>query len=436
MVNVPQFTMGGNIRNDWMQGAEGITNALGQYYQRGLQNRQMEQQQRQLETTNALARDQFGELKRHHDATNLLARDQFGLAEAQGQRQAEDYARANVQRNEVSAYLEQPIPGVPKALTDLSRITQNPAPVKDFLLAEAKRKATASEDPSNVREWLHYQTLTPQNQQRYLSMKRAVQWKDTGTEFTMPNAVDPTAPAVATIPKNIASAKAQAEIGEAAGKFVASYPKAVMSLQTLDAKNNIILDQIDKAEQLADAKGLPSTGLVGGILRNVPQTNAFALKEKIKTILANVGFDELAEMRASSPTGGALGTIAVQELTFLQAVRGSLEQAQTPDDLKNVLKQLRSYTQGSAKRRIEAFDLDSKRFGAGGAAAPVLGAAPQLDKYQGRPPVAPAPQAPAGPQQPAPQQSSLPRISTPQEAAALPRGSQFIDPNGNVRTVP
>lgn len=80
MVNVPQFTMGGNIRDDWMQGAQGITNALGQYYQRGLQNRQMEQQQRQLETTNALARDQFGELKRQHDTTNLFARDQFGLA--------------------------------------------------------------------------------------------------------------------------------------------------------------------------------------------------------------------------------------------------------------------------------------------------------------------------------------------------------------------
>lgn len=39
------------------------------------------------------------------------------------------------------------------------------------------------------------------------------------------------------------------------------------------------------------------------------------------------------------------------------------------------------------------------------------------------------PAAPSAPQ-------NLPRVSTPQEASQLPPGSQFIDPNGNVRTVP
>jgi hypothetical protein len=82
MVSVPQFTMGGQIRDDWMQGAEGVSNALGQYYQRGLQNRKIEQDQRQFEAQNLLARNQFGELQRQHGVTNALARDKFGLEQA------------------------------------------------------------------------------------------------------------------------------------------------------------------------------------------------------------------------------------------------------------------------------------------------------------------------------------------------------------------
>lgn len=38
-------------------------------------------------------------------------------------------------------------------------------------------------------------------------------------------------------------------------------------------------------------------------------------------------------MRDSSPTGGALGNVTEKELALLQAVRGSLKQAQTPEQI-------------------------------------------------------------------------------------------------------
>jgi len=47
-------------------------------------------------------------------------------------------------------------------------------------------------------------------------------------------------------------------------------------------------------------------------------------KNEIKTILANVGFKELQEMRDLSRTGGALGQVAVKEIDFLQATLGAL----------------------------------------------------------------------------------------------------------------
>ena len=73
MVTVPQFTMGGHIRDDWMQGAEGISNALGQYHQRGLQNRKIEQDQRQFQVANALARERLAQDASQFGMTNALA---------------------------------------------------------------------------------------------------------------------------------------------------------------------------------------------------------------------------------------------------------------------------------------------------------------------------------------------------------------------------
>lgn len=76
-----------------------------------------------------------------------------------------------------------------------------------------------------------------------------------------------------------------------------------------------------------------TTGFVGSQLRKIPGTDAYNLDRAIDRIKANIGFQELAQMRLESPTGGALGQVAVQELMMLQATLGSLETAQSPEEL-------------------------------------------------------------------------------------------------------
>tara|TARA_R110000868_G_scaffold307230_1_gene568663 strand:+ start:74 stop:1465 length:1392 start_codon:yes stop_codon:yes gene_type:complete len=148
MVSIPQFTMGGHIRDDWMQGAEGISNALGQYHQRGLQNRKIEQDQRQFEAqnllarnqfgelqrqhgvTNALARDQFGEFKRQHDATNLLARDKFGLEQTKSPYE-EDLLQAQAEAQRAHGGYYNARAGEAKALADARNAAdQQPSPTQ------------------------------------------------------------------------------------------------------------------------------------------------------------------------------------------------------------------------------------------------------------------------------------------------------------------
>ena len=55
---------------------------------------------------------------------------------------------------------------------------------------------------------------------------------------------------------------------------------------------------------------------------------------------ANIGFDRLQRMRDESPTGGALGQVAVKELDALQASLGSLDTSQSSDQLLRNLERL------------------------------------------------------------------------------------------------
>ena len=88
-----------------------------------------------------------------------------------------------------------------------------------------------------------------------------------------------------------------------------------------------------------------TTGLIGKAASVVPGTPAFTLNQRVSTIKANLGFDRLQQMRDASPTGGALGQVAVQELQALQNSVASLEVGQDKDELiKNLGKIKEHYT--------------------------------------------------------------------------------------------
>lgn len=83
-----------------------------------------------------------------------------------------------------------------------------------------------------------------------------------------------------------------------------------------------------------------TTGLAGKAQSLVPGTDAFNLNQRLLTIKANLGFDRLQQMRDASPTGGALGQVAVQELNALQSTVGSLEIGQDRKELSKNLEKI------------------------------------------------------------------------------------------------
>ncbi len=109
-------------------------------------------------------------------------------------------------------------------------------------------------------------------------------------------------------------------------------------------KSDIVIGKVNEALQLVSPA---TTGLVGDIrsttLGRVTGSGAFDLEKTIDTIKANLGFSELQAMREASPTGGALGQVAVQELTMLQSTVASLDKGQDAKIVRKNLEQVKKH---------------------------------------------------------------------------------------------
>lgn len=113
--------------------------------------------------------------------------------------------------------------------------------------------------------------------------------------------------------------------------------KAAFSRRT--GKIKTVIDTIDKI--LPKVNNL-TAGFTGTALSKIPGTEARDVLRNVETVTANLGFDELTEMRQASKTGGALGQVSERELFALQATKGNIRPDQSPDQLKANLESIRA----------------------------------------------------------------------------------------------
>jgi hypothetical protein len=135
--------------------------------------------------------------------------------------------------------------------------------------------------------------------------------------------------------------------------------------QAADQRADLIIGAIDTAGKQA---GWWTTGMAGNIGRGFGAGPAVDLQKTIDTIRANIGFSELQQMRELSPTGGALGGIAIQELEMLQSVLGSLDPSQGEDQLRQNLETIKTLLERQKEYRAAA--LEESKASAGTAAIP------------------------------------------------------------------
>ena len=127
------------------------------------------------------------------------------------------------------------------------------------------------------------------------------------------------------------------------------------------ASGMVVLEDIGKAIDIAKENPILSTGFVGGILKNIGGTAAKDLASLTTTIKANIGFDRLQRMREESPTGGALGQVAVQELEALQSTLGNLDNSQSNEQVVANLERLEAQYRKSMREIYSAALVDQQK---------------------------------------------------------------------------
>lgn len=115
--------------------------------------------------------------------------------------------------------------------------------------------------------------------------------------------------------------------------------KAVNAEEQQQRAADIVLEDINRALDGVVASPTLTTGIGAQLTSGIGGTPAKDVSELVTTIRGNIGFDRLQQMRDASPTGGALGPVSDFENKNLQAVLGSLEQSQSPEQfVSNLLR--------------------------------------------------------------------------------------------------
>lgn len=124
-------------------------------------------------------------------------------------------------------------------------------------------------------------------------------------------------------------------------------PAAIKEERTTGKEKALLKGQVQKADLIINkvdqalSKVNRFTAGFGSKFAIIPSTKARDLQSDIETIKANLGFQQLQEMRASSPTGGALGNVSEREIGLLTSAVASLDQEQSPKQLKARLQEIK-----------------------------------------------------------------------------------------------
>lgn len=130
----------------------------------------------------------------------------------------------------------------------------------------------------------------------------------------------------------------------------------------------IVLEDIGRMRRAIQSQPWysPVTGLGGAVLSALPGSGAYNTARIADSIRANIGFDRLNQMRQESPTGGALGQVTERELNFLQSVLGSLDTAQSEDQILYNLERLDGIYRGIVRKAAAYPNAAKYGFGQGG----------------------------------------------------------------------
>lgn len=141
--------------------------------------------------------------------------------------------------------------------------------------------------------------------------------------------------------------------GPAEQKIAEGNKKEQLRAEQTQKYGNVVLTAIGDIESLMKGATLPTTGAIGSVLaERAPGTAAHDIKNTLETIRANISFERLNEMRAASPTGGALGNVTDKEGALLANSLAAVQQSSSEGQFRANLMRLRNQFERTVHGRL------------------------------------------------------------------------------------
>jgi len=116
------------------------------------------------------------------------------------------------------------------------------------------------------------------------------------------------------------------------------------------------------AEAIDDALAAPGFDANFGLdspRRFVPSTDASNAKARIQTVVNQIRLNVLSDLKALSPTGGAVGQVSNEEGRIMAGYLGALENSATDDEARRAMGKIKERMAGMSQRMRNAMDSDS-----------------------------------------------------------------------------
>lgn len=218
--------------------------------------------------------------------------------------------------------------------------------------------------PMAVKEFEFFQALeTPEERRTFLNLKRANPSEDLGDRIIITDPTDPSGPPLAELDKDLAPADepgniaAQEEAQQTARLQTQRVFEAGGAKGTLDvvqAQSDTMLEAIDS---ILEHPGLErATGIGKFDPTAFLPTEHGDVRLLVNQLKDRIFVESLQNIRASSPTGGAVGQVSDREGGRLENMLGSLDRGLRDDEFVRQLKGIRDQVETMKKLSQEAFE--------------------------------------------------------------------------------
>lgn len=196
---------------------------------------------------------------------------------------------------------------------------------------------TAANAPSNIQEWEYYNKLSPEDQSRYLTMKRSNPALNVGTGFVTQDQANPGTTIGAAIPINNQQEAYDKGFGGEAGK------NAAARIDALPGILNTATDMVSTIDGVLNDPALDdSTGWLSW-MQQVPGTEQYRFGQRALQLQGQAFLQAFNNLKGAGQITEVEGDKATQAI-------GRLSTAQSPQDYRDALNELKGIIAQSKAR--------------------------------------------------------------------------------------